>query len=69
MAIYDIIFAESDALGADISEASGTVLNILFDNSHISEIAGINGTATEVVFDDNTINEVPSVMITDFAFL
>ena len=35
-------------------------LDILFDNTSISEIIGINGTANDVLFDRNILNEIPN---------
>jgi hypothetical protein len=69
MAIYDIIYAESDSFEMELTGITGTVNDILFDNSLIDEVTGINGIANDVLFDENTLNEIPNVLITDFGFI
>ena len=69
MAIYDIVFLESDYFEMEIIGVSGITNDILFDNPLIEEVIGTNGTTIDVLYSDNTLNEIPNVLITDFAFL
>jgi len=69
MAIYDILYTESDYFEMEITGVNGIANDVLFDNSLISEVVGINGVANDVLFDENTLNEIPNVLITDFGFI
>jgi hypothetical protein len=69
MAIYDIIYTESDYFIMELTGSTGNIIDILFDNPLIDEIVGINGTAKDIIFDENTLNEIPNVLITDFGFI
>lgn len=69
MAIYDIIYTESDYFIMELTGVTGTVIDVLFDNPLIDEVTGINGAANDVLFNENTLNEIPNVLITDFGFI
>ena len=69
MAIYDIIYAESDSFEMELTGITGTVIDVLFDNPLIDEVTGINGAANDVLFDTQILNEIPRVLITDFGFI
>ena len=69
MAIYDIIYTESDYFIMELTGITGTIDDVLFDNSLIDEVTGINGATIDVLFNENTLNEIPNILITDFGFI